>query len=124
AQLLHRAVGAGGDGPQRHRLRRRLRRGGAARAASAKGRGGAGMIPTLQVLFDAVAGGAVEEYGGNPRWTGVAANFVESLDGVVALPEARGESGGVVSGGSEADRFIMGLLRACADAVLIGAGTL
>jgi riboflavin biosynthesis pyrimidine reductase len=29
----------------------------------------------------------------------------------------------VVSGGSEADRFVMGLLRATADAVLIGAGT-
>ena len=82
------------------------------------------MIPSLEVLFDAAAGEAVAEYGGDPRWSGVAANFVESLDGVVALPDARGESGAVVSGGSEADRFIMGLLRACADAVLIGAGTL
>jgi riboflavin biosynthesis pyrimidine reductase len=54
----------------------------------------------------------------------VVANFVESVDGVVAFPEAPGESGGIVSGGSEADRFLMGLLRACADAVLIGAGTL
>src|SRR5207237_10190142 len=52
------------------------------------------------------------------------ANFVESVDGVVAFPDAGGESGGIVSGGSEADRFLMGLLRACADAVLIGAGTL
>jgi riboflavin biosynthesis pyrimidine reductase len=63
-------------------------------------------------------------YGGDfglarPR---VYANFVASLDGVVALPGA-GESGAVVSGGSEADRFVMGLLRAAADAVLIGAGT-
>ena len=49
------------------------------------------------------------------------ANFVSSLDGVVAL-RSGGESGGVVSGGSEADRFVMGLLRACADAVVIGAG--
>jgi riboflavin biosynthesis pyrimidine reductase len=30
----------------------------------------------------------------------------------------------IISGRSEADRFLMGLLRACADAVLIGAGTL
>ncbi|HUJ25878.1 MAG TPA: dihydrofolate reductase family protein [Myxococcales bacterium] len=82
------------------------------------------MIPTLDVLFDAAGGEPVAEYGGDPRWTGVAANFVESLDGVVALPDAGGESGGVVSGGSRADRFVMGLLRACADAVLIGAGTL
>jgi riboflavin biosynthesis pyrimidine reductase len=50
------------------------------------------------------------------------ANFVAALDGVVALPGVR-ESGGVVSGNSEPDRFVMGLLRAVADAVLIGAGT-
>ena len=50
------------------------------------------------------------------------ANFVCSADGVVALP-GPGESGGVVSGNSEPDRFVMGLLRAVADAVLIGAGT-
>lgn len=50
------------------------------------------------------------------------ANFVSSIDGVVALPGAD-ESGRVVSGDSEPDRFVMGLLRACADAVLIGAGT-
>ena len=63
-------------------------------------------------------------YGGDfglPRRT-LYANFVASADGVVALPE-EGESGRVVSGDSEADRFIMGLLRACADAVVIGAGT-
>jgi len=52
----------------------------------------------------------------------VYANFVASVDGVVALPIG-GESGAVVSGGSEPDRFVMGLLRAVADAVLIGAGT-
>jgi riboflavin biosynthesis pyrimidine reductase len=50
------------------------------------------------------------------------ANFVSSADGVVALPGV-GESGGVVSGNSEPDKFVMGLLRAVADAVLIGAGT-
>jgi riboflavin biosynthesis pyrimidine reductase len=50
------------------------------------------------------------------------ANFVSSADGVVALPIV-GESGSVVSGNSEPDRFVMGLLRASADAVLIGAGT-
>jgi riboflavin biosynthesis pyrimidine reductase len=81
-------------------------------------------IPPLEVLFADVPGEPVAGHGGNPRWTGVAANFVESLDGVVALPDAKGESGAVVSGGSRADRFVMGLLRACADAVLIGARTL
>lgn len=53
----------------------------------------------------------------------ILANFVESLDGVVAL-EQRGDSGAVLSGHSEADRFVMGLLRAVSDAVLIGAGNL
>jgi len=52
----------------------------------------------------------------------VYANFVSSVDGVVALRTDE-ESGQIISGGSEADRFVMGLLRACADAVLLGAGT-
>jgi hypothetical protein len=52
------------------------------------------------------------------------ANFVASLDGVVALgPEYR-SSGSAISQREPADRFVMGLLRALADAVLIGAGTL
>ncbi len=50
------------------------------------------------------------------------ANFVSSVDGVVALPDG-GESGHIISQGSLADRFVMGLLRACADAVIVGAGT-
>ena len=50
------------------------------------------------------------------------ANFVSSVDGVVALPGPL-ESGRIVSGDSEPDRFVMALLRACADAVVIGAGT-
>jgi riboflavin biosynthesis pyrimidine reductase len=50
------------------------------------------------------------------------ANFVSSIDGVVALA-TDAESGKLISGGNEADRFVMGLLRAVADAVLVGAGT-
>ena len=50
------------------------------------------------------------------------ANFVASLDGVVALP-GDAESGQIISGRNPADRFVMGLLRAAADAVLLGAGT-
>ena len=52
------------------------------------------------------------------------ANFVSSLDGVVALDDPGVSSGPAISGRSEADRFLMGLLRAHADCVLIGAGTL
>jgi riboflavin biosynthesis pyrimidine reductase len=52
------------------------------------------------------------------------ANFVESVDGVVALGPEHPSAGGLISGDSAADRFLMGLLRACADTVLLGAGTL
>ena len=47
-------------------------------------------------------------------------NFVTSVDGVVAVEERR-NSGSVISGHNRADRFLMGLLRAFADAVLVGA---
>jgi riboflavin biosynthesis pyrimidine reductase len=50
-------------------------------------------------------------------------NFVASLDGVVALG-AEASAGSIISGRNQGDRFLMGLLRACADAVLLGAGTL
>ena len=53
----------------------------------------------------------------------VYANFVQTIDGVVAIPSIP-DSNRLVSGGSEADRFVMGLLRAAADVVLIGSGTL
>ena len=66
-----------------------------------------------------------ETYGGRlgfsePR---LYANFVASLDGVVAIP-GEIQSNRMISAHSEADRFVMGLLRACADAVLVGAGTM
>jgi riboflavin biosynthesis pyrimidine reductase len=50
-------------------------------------------------------------------------NFVSSVDGVVSLGSTP-SAGSSISGKHPADRFLMGLLRACADAVLIGAGTL
>lgn len=51
------------------------------------------------------------------------ANFVETLDGIVAI-RSEPRSNRLVSGDSETDRFVMGLLRAVADCVLIGSGTL
>jgi riboflavin biosynthesis pyrimidine reductase len=51
------------------------------------------------------------------------ANFVSTLDGVVALDRVGASGGREISGGFEPDRFVMGLLRATADAVLVGAGT-
>jgi riboflavin biosynthesis pyrimidine reductase len=53
----------------------------------------------------------------------VIANFVETLDGAVALDRDGHSGGGAVSGFSPTDRFVMGLLRAMADVVLVGAGT-
>jgi riboflavin biosynthesis pyrimidine reductase len=53
----------------------------------------------------------------------VYANFVSSIDGIVALEGGTAASGGIISGRNEMDRFVMGLLRAFADAVLVGAGT-
>lgn len=50
-------------------------------------------------------------------------NFVSTIDGVVAIPSVP-RSNALIADGSEGDRFVMGLLRAFADTVLIGAGTL
>ena len=63
-------------------------------------------------------------YGGSFGFEGstLFANFVESINGVVAMRGVRSPFK-LIRGDSEADKFVMGLLRACADAVLIGAGT-
>jgi riboflavin biosynthesis pyrimidine reductase len=50
------------------------------------------------------------------------ANFVQTLDGVVALPGVP-RSNAQIADESDADRFVMGLLRACADVVVVGSGT-
>jgi riboflavin biosynthesis pyrimidine reductase len=72
-----------------------------------------------------------DRYDGNlsfpPAWENrpyFIANFVSTLDGVVTF-NLPGQSGGAqISGSHEEDRFIMGLLRASADAVIVGSGTL
>lgn len=86
----------------------------------------------LEVLFEAeglptapLPRQLQELYGGaigfdEPR---LYANFVSTIDGVVAIPSIP-RSNALVSGDSEADRVVMGVLRAFADVVLIGAGTL
>jgi riboflavin biosynthesis pyrimidine reductase len=53
----------------------------------------------------------------------VLANFVSTLDGIVAYGTGDLAGGGLVSGGHEPDRFVMGLLRTLADVVVVGAGT-
>ena len=66
-----------------------------------------------------------ELYGGTfgLRESLVYANFVQTMDGTVAITTLE-QSNRLISGGSDADRFVMGLLRACADVVVIGSGTL
>jgi riboflavin biosynthesis pyrimidine reductase len=69
-------------------------------------------------------------YGGDLRFPAfdyrpyVIGNFVSTIDGVVSFEIPGKSGGGDISGFNEADRFIMGLLRASVDAVIVGAGTL
>jgi riboflavin biosynthesis pyrimidine reductase len=93
------------------------------------------MLTPLEVLFDASWGAdlplppeLVSLYGplrfpphpGRPLCIG---NFVTTLDGVVSLPETGYEGGGAISGSNPHDQMVMGLLRAVADVVIVGAGT-
>jgi len=54
----------------------------------------------------------------------VIANMVVTLDGVASLGVPGKASGAAISGSNEQDVALMGLLRAAADAVVQGAGTL
>jgi riboflavin biosynthesis pyrimidine reductase len=84
----------------------------------------------MELLFDQSTEhyplpGEVERlYGGPFGFAGPAlfANFVESINGVAAIRGVRAPFK-LIRGDNEADRFVMGLLRASADAVMIGAGT-
>jgi riboflavin biosynthesis pyrimidine reductase len=88
--------------------------------------------PAFEVLSDITAGeglGAEIPYGRRLRFPAsprpyVIANFVTSIDGVASLGLTDGTDSTTLSGRSRADRYLMGLLRASADAVLIGAGNL
>ncbi len=64
-------------------------------------------------------------YGGGLGFAGprLFANFVQTIDGVVSIPDVP-RSNALIADESEADRFVMGLLRACAGAVLVGSGTM
>ncbi len=54
----------------------------------------------------------------------VFANFVSTLDGVVALNTPGHLGGGDISGFNAQDKMVMALLRSVADAIVVGAGTL
>ncbi len=54
----------------------------------------------------------------------VVSNFVTTLDGVVSFNVKGHVGGGDISGFNREDLAVMGLLRAVADAVIVGSGTL
>ena len=54
----------------------------------------------------------------------VVANFVSTMDGVVALNSGGKTGGSDISGGDAHDRLLMALLRAMAGVIVIGSGTL
>jgi riboflavin biosynthesis pyrimidine reductase len=53
----------------------------------------------------------------------VIGSFVETIDGVVSFRIPHRSGGREISGGSDEDRFVMGLLRSVSDAVLVGSRT-
>ena len=78
-------------------------------------------LPLPPGLRDAYGGDLSFEEGARPR---VFANFVSTLDGLVSYGLPGLASARHISRGHAGDRFVMGLLRASADAVVSGAGTL
>jgi riboflavin biosynthesis pyrimidine reductase len=75
--------------------------------------------PALRELYN----GDLDFPTGPGRRPHVIANFVSTLDGVISY-QIQGSSGGsTISGSDTADRFIMGLLRASVDAVMVGSRT-
>ena len=93
-------------------------------------------LEPLQELWDATAGDELplpdelaRLYGRlrvprHPARPHIVGNVVASLDGVVSLGIPGQAGGGEISGFNPHDRMVMGVLRAVADAVVIGAGTL
>ncbi len=93
-------------------------------------------LTPLEPLFEAEGGSALPLprdlatlYGrlhlpAHPGRPYVIGNFVTTLDGVVTLNEPGHASGGDISGFNRHDQLVMGLLRAVADVVIVGAGTL
>jgi riboflavin biosynthesis pyrimidine reductase len=93
------------------------------------------LLAPLENLLDASDGPALplpprlaELYGrlsfpahaGRPH---VYSNFVSTLDGIVSLSIPGKSGGGPINGPDKHDRLVMGLLRAAADAVIVGGGT-
>lgn len=77
--------------------------------------------PALAAAYD---GGLVIPDGQPGDRPYVLVNFIESLDGVISYTLPGEPYQGTVGGKSDTDHMVMGILRACADAVIFGAGSL
>ena len=88
------------------------------------------LFDTTEDVAPSLPGPLRHLYGGHlsfPRGMGalpyVIGNFVSTLDGVVSYRIPGHAGGSTISGSNPGDRFIMGLLRASADAVIVGSRT-
>ena len=95
--------------------------------------GGEDDDPRFVVLADPEAGpagtAAEVRYGGPLRFPDgqrphVVANFVSTIDGVATLGLVDGTDSSTISARSAPDRYLMAMLRAACDAVVVGARTL
>jgi riboflavin biosynthesis pyrimidine reductase len=94
------------------------------------------MIPALEKLYDSDLSSGLPlpselsriygalSFPSHPGRPYVISNFVSTVDGVVSLDAPGKAVGDIISGSNEHDSIVMGLLRAAADAVIVGAGTL
>ncbi len=93
-------------------------------------------LPRLESLYGRAQGTAIplpealrQAYGSdlsfpNDAAPHVFANFVSTIDGLVSFDLPGYESARFISKGNAGDRLVMGMLRAAADIVVSGAGTL
>lgn len=77
--------------------------------------------PALAAAYD---GGLVVPDGQPGERPYVLVNFIETLDGVISYTQPGEPYQGTVGGKSDTDHMVMGILRALADAVIFGAGSL
>lgn len=77
--------------------------------------------PELAAAYD---GGLVVPDGQPGERPYVLVNFIETLDGVISYTQPGEPYQGTVGGKSDTDHMVMGILRARADAVIFGAGSL
>jgi riboflavin biosynthesis pyrimidine reductase len=92
--------------------------------ASERDRGSGGGSGDLPLPPDLLTLYGPLQFPPHPGQAYVIGNFVTTLDGVVSLGVPGHAGGGEISGFNQHDHLVMGLLRASADAVIVGAGTL